>query len=248
MHRTIGDSYGLDAGKRIFRQENSPSWQATQVTYDSMNALQEEIAHVIEAEGLTLNVASESIGAMTQLNTAINQKVAIEAAARNAAILAKVPDFLGYASSAGLNFWTDLGALTVNTGVRMTLQKLTTPKVTIARVSFWFDANVSAYKWVAWEVPAGYRPTSSSPQGNGIVPATCIHIDSSATPTQLPVQDIYATIQRGTIGGTDRNVVMFGNAELMTQNTNQFPSQTSFPIQAAGDFYTVCAVLFYERH
>lgn len=87
MHRTIGDSFGTSGGKNIFRQEIPSVSDATQVTYDTMNALQEEIANVIEAEGLSLNSASETIASMTQLNSAINLKVAAEATARSAAIV-----------------------------------------------------------------------------------------------------------------------------------------------------------------
>lgn len=84
MHRTIGDSYGLDAGKRIFRQENPPTYKATQATFDTMNALQEEIANAIEAAGIVLNAPSETIASMTQLNQAIQARVAAEAGVRNA--------------------------------------------------------------------------------------------------------------------------------------------------------------------
>jgi len=76
MHRTIGDSYGTISGKNIFRKEDSGgSYEATQFTYDSANAWQEEIANVIESEGLTLNSDSETVSEMIQLNNAINKKV-----------------------------------------------------------------------------------------------------------------------------------------------------------------------------
>ena len=84
MHRTIGDSFGTSAGKRIFRQENLPSYEATQVTYDSMNALQEEIATAIEGAGITLNPTSEAVADMTQLNDAILARVNAEAVVRDA--------------------------------------------------------------------------------------------------------------------------------------------------------------------
>lgn len=82
MHRTVGDSYGTDGSKRIYRAEVPTVSDATQVTYDAMNALQEEIANVIEDQGLTLNSSSEAISAMTQLNSAIDSKVSAEASQR----------------------------------------------------------------------------------------------------------------------------------------------------------------------
>ena len=83
MHRIEGDGYLVDSGKKFFDDENPPTRFATQVTHQWANAVQEEIAKVIEAEGLTLNAATENkLTEMTQLNSAINLKVAAEATAR----------------------------------------------------------------------------------------------------------------------------------------------------------------------
>lgn len=83
MHRTIGDSYGTDGAKRIFRQENLPSYAATQATYDTMNALQEELANAIEGAGVALNTASESVSAMTQLDSVLKAYITTEAVTRD---------------------------------------------------------------------------------------------------------------------------------------------------------------------
>jgi hypothetical protein len=84
MHRTIGDSYGTSGGKRVFRQENLPSYAATQVTFDSMNAVQEEIANAITGAGVALNGPTESVAAMTQLDTILKARDTAEANTRNA--------------------------------------------------------------------------------------------------------------------------------------------------------------------
>lgn len=75
MHRTTGDSYGVDSGKNIFRSENPGVYEATQFTHDTANALQEEICNVITGAGATLNSAAESISQMNQLNAAIDTKI-----------------------------------------------------------------------------------------------------------------------------------------------------------------------------
>lgn len=84
MHRTIGDSYGIDGSKRVFRQGNPPAHQATQVTYDTMNALQEEVAVAIEGLGGTLNPPGETIAQMTQLRDRLIATFGAEAATRDA--------------------------------------------------------------------------------------------------------------------------------------------------------------------
>lgn len=85
MHRTLGDNYGIESGKRVYRAEVPGVSPPTQVRHEEMNALQEEIANVIEAEGYSLQAGTETINQMTQLNTAIDKKVSDEAALRTAA-------------------------------------------------------------------------------------------------------------------------------------------------------------------
>ena len=77
MHRTQGDGYILDpvSNEPIFADESPPTRDATQVRHEETNAWQEELCNVIEAEGFVLNVPTESIQQMTQLNTAIDKKV-----------------------------------------------------------------------------------------------------------------------------------------------------------------------------
>jgi len=76
MHRTFGDGYVLIGGKRLYADEDLGTGRdATQVRHEEMNALQEEICNVIEAEGLALNSPSESVSSMNQMNTAINNKL-----------------------------------------------------------------------------------------------------------------------------------------------------------------------------
>lgn len=83
MHRTIGDSYGLDGGNRIFREESVGNWDATQYQANDANAMQEEIAAVIEDAGIGLNTAPEAIGSMNQMSTVIQNYITAEALARN---------------------------------------------------------------------------------------------------------------------------------------------------------------------
>lgn len=75
MHRTDGDAYGLDGLKHIYQAEVAGVHDATQMTFNDGNAFQEEIANVIEAEGIGLNTSAEAIADMHQLNDAINAKL-----------------------------------------------------------------------------------------------------------------------------------------------------------------------------
>lgn len=78
MHETLGDGYIVDGGKRIFADEDIGTGRdATQLRHQEANAWQEEIANVIRSTGVSLNAASETIAQMTQLNTAINQKISV---------------------------------------------------------------------------------------------------------------------------------------------------------------------------
>lgn len=227
MHRTVGDSYGLDGSKRIFRQENTPSWQATQVTYDSMNAIQEEIANVITAEGFSLNASSETVAQMVQLNTAIDKKVTDEATARDVAIEARVPDAEDIITVGGQNFYSDLGALTV-TKFHAHLQRIMAPKLAVITVGIRVLANVSDYKWVAWELPAAYRPRTPESQGNGTHPAMAILWDDGETVKQSVIDPpIFAAPVRVSTPST-RDYIIFGNAEIMSENANSFPTVASF--------------------
>lgn len=87
MHRTEGDGLLVDpvGGQNVFDDEDLPTRNATQLRHEEANAYQEEIANVIIAEGLSLNAATETIQQMTQLNQAIDIKVASEASARDSA-------------------------------------------------------------------------------------------------------------------------------------------------------------------
>jgi len=247
MHRTIGDSYGTESGKNIFRQESPGTYDATQVTYDSMNALQEEIANVITAEGYSLNAASEGISEMIQLNTAINKKVSDEATARDAAIVAKVPDATHYTSVSGQSFWTNVGALTLAGGFHAHLQKLATPHLAVVSVHMRIPADVSAYNWVAWELPTAFRPAYQAAQPSGVVPAMGILYDTSETPEQsdMPIK-LYAAAMRATISASVRNVVMFSGAELLSENFDDLPASTVFPLKSTGDFHYVGASFLYD--
>ena len=82
MHRcTNADSKGTavgayDASVDVYRDEVLGSYPATQLRHTEMNAIQEEIANVIRAEGGTLHTDSEAVNTMTQLNAAIDAKFA----------------------------------------------------------------------------------------------------------------------------------------------------------------------------
>lgn len=75
MHRTMGDGYIVESGKRIYADEAPPTRDATQLRHQEMNAIQEEICTVVESEGYSLNADTESLAQMNQMNTAINKKV-----------------------------------------------------------------------------------------------------------------------------------------------------------------------------
>jgi hypothetical protein len=78
MHRTIGDGFIVDGvtGHNIYADEDLGSGRdATQVRHEEMNALQEEVANVIEQESIVLNSTTEPPSQMTQLDTAINNKL-----------------------------------------------------------------------------------------------------------------------------------------------------------------------------
>lgn len=76
MHRITGDGYDVQGGKNLYGAENLPTRNATQVTHMAMNAIQEEIAKVIEVEGGTLNAATEDpLTDMHQLSDAIDNKI-----------------------------------------------------------------------------------------------------------------------------------------------------------------------------
>jgi hypothetical protein len=89
MHRTIGDSFTTVAGKNIFRQEDpGGAYQATQQTYDWANAIQEELANIIEGFGGTLNSPTEAISAMNQAYVRIKNYIDTEDAAGDTAFAA----------------------------------------------------------------------------------------------------------------------------------------------------------------
>lgn len=98
MHRTLGNGYIVVDGKRVYADEDPPTRDATQLRHQEMNAIQEEIANVIESTGATLNAGTEAISEMKQLNRAINFKVSSEAMARDredAIIYAKIANLYG---------------------------------------------------------------------------------------------------------------------------------------------------------
>lgn len=247
MHRTIGDSYGTDAGKRIFRQENTPSWQATQVTYDSMNAIQEEVANVITAEGYALNAPSEAVSAMTQLNVAIDKKVSDEATARDAAILVKVPNVVTKTSVGGEVYESDQGSLTGVGAFHANLQRLSTPGMAWANLTFRFNVDDQDYKWVYWVLPAAWRPSALAPQTNVVVPAAAVLYDDSETPQESAQIPMYASVQRISTPST-RDIIMFGGAEMMQEIQNPFPTQVAFPKPVAADsndvWYVSCNIMY----
>lgn len=82
MHRTQGDSYGTGTGIytdpiSVYRDAVDASTPATQLRHQEMNAIQEEICNVVEAEfgSGSLNAETESFTDMDQLNTAIEAKL-----------------------------------------------------------------------------------------------------------------------------------------------------------------------------
>jgi hypothetical protein len=94
MHRITGDGYIVDGGKHRFADEDLPTRNATQVTHQFMNAVQEEISAIIEAEGGTLHTDSETYAQMNQLKTAINAKVAAYTSNAIAAALVSINNTL----------------------------------------------------------------------------------------------------------------------------------------------------------
>lgn len=59
----------------VYRNESIGNYPATQGRVEEMNAIQEEIANVIEAEGLSMLSDTEPIASMNTLNTAIENKL-----------------------------------------------------------------------------------------------------------------------------------------------------------------------------
>lgn len=65
MHRTQGEDFDPDlyddaTNKRGFKPANPPSSNATRLSAESMNAIQEELSNLVELCGLTLNTSSAS--------------------------------------------------------------------------------------------------------------------------------------------------------------------------------------------
>lgn len=58
MHRTQGEDYKIESGKRRFASALPPTQKATRLPAEFMNAVQEEIAIVIENAGLTLSATA----------------------------------------------------------------------------------------------------------------------------------------------------------------------------------------------
>ncbi len=91
MHRTNGDSYGTaqsaqGANVHVYRDAVVGEYEATQARVEEANAWQEEIANVIEAEGISLNTDAETVAQMNQLNTAINTKLVASRVSNNSSI------------------------------------------------------------------------------------------------------------------------------------------------------------------
>lgn len=60
MHRTEGEDFKIESGKRRFASAVPPAQKATRLPAEFMNAVQEEIALVIENAGMTLNTGSSA--------------------------------------------------------------------------------------------------------------------------------------------------------------------------------------------
>jgi len=94
MHYTEGDGAFDDpvAGHKVFKDEDPPVSEATQLRHEEANTYQEEIANVIIHAGMSLNGGAESIAQMIQLRqaivTLITNAVAAEASIRSAADVA----------------------------------------------------------------------------------------------------------------------------------------------------------------
>ena len=74
MHYTEGDGYYADpiAGHNVYADEDPPTRDATQLRYQEMNAVTEEICNVILASGASLNAGAETIAQMVQLRDSID--------------------------------------------------------------------------------------------------------------------------------------------------------------------------------
>lgn len=81
MHRTEGDGFIVDpiGGFNVYKDEDPPASDATQLRFQEANTFQEEIVNVILAAGLSLNSAGETVQQMTQLRDAINILIGNEA-------------------------------------------------------------------------------------------------------------------------------------------------------------------------
>lgn len=83
MHRVDSTGYVTESGKRLFINRNLPSVPGTTVGAEWKNAVQEEIAQLIEYAGLTLSAsaAADKTAGWDQLKTAIFESAAIDTAA-----------------------------------------------------------------------------------------------------------------------------------------------------------------------
>lgn len=78
MHRITGDGYIVQAGKRLFADEDLPGRYATQVTHEWANAIQEELAAIVEDAGGVLNSHTETVAQMQQVNNVIKGRIESE--------------------------------------------------------------------------------------------------------------------------------------------------------------------------
>lgn len=80
MHRTLGEDYIEVGGKRLYTDPNPPTVKGTVLPADAMNAIQEEIAKVIESAGIEL-AADGDTDTWDQLYKAIFESTALGSSA-----------------------------------------------------------------------------------------------------------------------------------------------------------------------
>lgn len=243
MHRTLGDGYITDAGKRLFADEDLGSGRdATQLRHEEANAWQEEISSVIEAEGYTLNSPTELVSQMNQLNTAINKKVddRVDAhlhtgvAGQPAKVLltsaAEVQGLLPIANvtehiwtaSATFNFASDTTDPESASYRSYILQKIKTGSTGLMYVSFylyWDPTTPPSRKWLRIELPSIFRPAGVEWYDFPISPVAAIREDGGV---YTDIAGIYAKLFYD--AGAAKNYLYLGNNEL----ANQVPTTISF--------------------
>ena len=257
MHRTIGDGYIVDptTGHNIYADEDLGTGRdATQVRHEEINALQEEIANVVEFAGYTLNSSSENIDQMVQLRRGVEKitenrirdhvhddfsinpsKIDLASHVTGLLPLVNIEPFL----------WEDDSTMAVVSeggGVTLSYRNAMATKQnygsnSFQQISFHLYVTPSvATKWLRFELPATFRPFGTYWEDFKISRVAAIR-DNGGVLTDL---DVYAKIFYD--AGAVKTYVYIGNNELM----NGVPSVGDFAY--SGSLYNISGNLICKSY